>query len=116
MVERLAAVILSAVAALVFGAIAAFVWSSEPASLPAAALFSALSLVSGVMFCRAAFTARRPLSGKESSRLALALVIVGIAGAILGSLVGSATHRLLLLGASLSCVALGLASHSRPGR
>lgn len=107
-IERLLASVLSALAALVFGAVSVFIFSSVPVSYPALAIFTALFLASAVMFCRAAFTARRRLSNQALSRLAWVLVVGGVACAALALLFGSGTQRLLLLGSSLSCVAYGL--------
>jgi 4-hydroxybenzoate polyprenyltransferase len=108
-IERLVASFLSAVATLIFGAVSVFIFSSVPISYPALAIFTVLFLVSAVMFCRAAFTARRRLSNRGLSRLAWVLLVGGVACAALALLFGSGTHRLLLLGSSLSCVAYGLA-------
>ena len=111
--ERVIAIIVSALAAAAFGAVVAFVLLSRPVSVPAAAIFSILFLGSATMFFRAAFTARRSLSTKETRGLSCALLIGGIIGAPLALWIGASAHGLMLLGASLSSIAYGLAGLSR---
>jgi hypothetical protein len=68
------------------------------------------------MFCRAAFTAPRSLSKRESSGLAWTLLFGGIIGSVVAILWGSGTHRLMLLGGSLSGIGYGLAGLTRRSR
>ncbi|WP_345295830.1 hypothetical protein [Luteimonas vadosa] len=113
--ERVIAIIVSAVAAAAFGSVAALVLLSSPVSVPAAAIFSVLFIGSATMFFRAAFTAPRSLSVKETRRLSWLLLIGGVLVAPLALWAGASAQGLMLLGASLSSVAYGLAGLSWRG-
>ena len=111
--ERVIAIVVSALASVAFGAVAAFILLKQPGSVVAAIIFSALFLGSITMFFRAAFTARRSLSARETHGLSWALIASGIVGAPLTFLLPAGAHQLMLLGASISSIGYGLAGLGR---
>ena len=105
--ERAVAVVLNAALALLFGALAIFLMFRD---VPVgAAICGLITAVSAVMFYRAAFGTSRALHRGESRTLAWVLLFLGAAGfVVLLLLDGSANHRLMLLGGSITFFSAGL--------
>ena len=114
-IEKAVAIVVSALASAAFGAVTAFLLLKQPGEVVAAIIFSALFLGSVTLLFRAAFTARRSLSARETRGLSWLLIVGGLIGAPLTFLLPVSAHQIMLLGASLSSIGYGLAglSHRR---
>jgi hypothetical protein len=110
--ERAVALILNAALAIAFCFLAAFL-------LYRGAAFGAVvcGVIAGLsigMFVRAAFGARRALDPHRAYWLAWVLLLAGIVGFIAAAFSsGSLAHRLMLLGASITCFSAGSAGVRR---
>lgn len=115
--ERVLSVVLTALSSFLFGGIAVFGLNSNPVLIPTVIIFSLLFLISITLFFRATFTPSRTLTENEKLGFARVQVIGGLVGALLSFfLLGSVTHRLLILGSSLTCIGYGLATLTRRNR
>jgi len=82
----------------------------------AAAICGVLTLGFLVMLYRAVFGASRSLNRKETRVVAWAFVALGLCGFAMALLInGSMTHRLMVLGASLTFFSAGIAAFRSRG-
>ena len=106
--ERIVGIFATAALLLLFGSLSIFL-ASRSAWL-AAAICGAITCGALVMLYRAAFGVRRRLNRNETRVVAWLFLLLGISGlAMLFLIDGSMTHRLMVLGGSITFLSAGFA-------
>ena len=105
--ERVVGIIATAALSVLFGSLSIFLVSRS--AWLAAAVCGALAAGALVMLCRATFGVRRSLNRNETRAVSWLFTVLGVCGFAMVFLIdGSMTHRLMVLGGSITFFSAGL--------